>query len=218
MRPTLDELHQSDRYRLLESFPIDEMMAFVQRELNIKPKQPEKPISRSTRFLRLGTMMLLSGLFGYVLAYSLLSGVDKQTIASGFWQLGAGFMAFFLILPIHEFIHGLAFKRLGAPRVGYGWAPKSLMVYAYSQNFPATMREVAFVAIMPFLVITTALLVGWVVWPSYSVFWITLLLVHTGGCLGDFALINYWYKNRHRVIYTYDDVEGEKRSYFFEQI
>ena len=92
------------------------------------------------------------------------------------------------------------------------------MVYAYSQNFPATMREVAIVAGMPFLVITTGLIIGWVVLPAYPVFWGFSLLMHTLGCLGDFALIMYHRKNRYRTIYTYDDMEGERKTYFFEEV
>lgn len=219
MRPTIEQLHQSDRYRLIESFSIDEMLAFVQREMKLDRKPAAHPAQPSPRsLLRLAAVTLFSGLLGYTLAHWLLASVDKQAIRSGFEQAGVGFVAFFPLLPVHEFIHGLAYRRVGAPNVGYGYSVKSLMVYAYSQKFPTTLREMAFVAVMPFLLISAALLVGWLLWPACPVFWVTLLVVHTSGCIGDFVLINYWYKNRRRLIYTYDDVEGERRSYFFEAV
>ncbi len=90
------------------------------------------------------------------------------------------------------------------------------MVYAYAQHFVMTLRELALVAVMPFLLITSALVLAWLVRPAYGTVWGTLLLLHTLGCVGDFALIRYYYKNRRRTMYTYDDVEGERRSYFFE--
>ncbi len=133
-------------------------------------------------------------------------------------QIGVAFAGFFVLLPIHEFIHGLAFKRIGALKVGYGYSLKSLIVYAYSQNFLTTTREVAFVAVMPFLIITAGLVTGWILLPAYPVFWGFSLVIHTLGCVGDFVLINYHRKNRHRTIYTYDDVENERKTYFFEEV
>ena len=73
-------------------------------------------------------------------------------------------------------------------------------------------------AVMLFVVITTALTIAWFIWPLYAVAWGTLLLVHTFGCLGDFVLINFWRKNQHRAIHTYDDVEVERKIYFFERV
>jgi hypothetical protein len=38
-----------------------------------------------------------------------------------------------------------------------------------------------------------------------------------GRYIGDFVLINYYWKNRYRVIYTYDDIDVERKTYFFEE-
>lgn len=218
MRPTVDQLHHSGRYVLIDSFTIDEMSQFLARELGMASKAGQPPGKRTWQsWLVIGGMLLLGGAVGYLGGSGFASSGPQTNASSYLWQVGAGVLGLFL-LPVHEFIHGLAFKRIGAPKVGYGYSLKSLMVYAYSQNFPTTMREVAFVAIMPFLVITTALLVGWAILPQYTVFWGTLILIHTGACIGDFVLINYHRKNRHRTIYTYDDVEGERKSYFFAEV
>lgn len=218
MRPTVDQLHSSGHYRLIESFAIDEMNQFVLRELGVAPKaDPQFQKRGSQRWLVLLGLALIGGVMGYV-GGSLLKDQPKGGgIESLLWQIGAAFIGFFIVLPIHEFIHGLTFKRIGAPKVGYGYSLKSMMVYAYSQNFPTTMREVAVVAVMPFLVITLGLIIGWILLTGYPLFWAILLLIHTSACIGDFVLINYHRKNRYRTIYTYDDMEGERRSYFFEQ-
>lgn len=219
MRPTVEQLHQSEQYVLIESFSIDEMNQFVARELGMATQSRQPLNKRGWRdWLRLFVIMILGAGVGYLASSMLLNLASGNEISAALAQAGAGFLAFFLILPIHEFIHGLAFRYIGSPRVSYGWSLKSLMVYAYSQLFPTTMREVAFVAVMPFLVITVAGLLALVIWPAYTVLCITLLLIHTVGCLGDFALIRYYLKNRQRIIYTYDDVEGERRSYFFEKL
>lgn len=215
MRPTVDQLHTSGRYELLESFKIDEMSQFLMRELGMAPKPtPEPQKSRARNWFFLVGMAVGGGVLGFA-GGKLLKG--NASVDSFLWQAGAGVLALFLILPIHEFIHGLAFRRVGAPKVGYGYSLKSMMIYAYCQKFPTTMREVAFVAVMPFVVITSALIVAWFVWPAYGVFWAMLLLMHTSGCIGDFVLINYYVKNRHRIVYTYDDIDGDRMTYFFEQ-
>lgn len=215
MRPTVDQLRTSGRYVLLESFKIDEMSQFLMRELGMAPNpsvEPPKPRARNWIFL-VG-MAVVGGALGFA-GGKLLKG--NAGVDSFLWQVGAGVLALFLLLPIHEFIHGLAFKRIGAPSVGYGYSLKSMMVYAYCQKFPTTMREVAFVAVMPFVFITAGLITAWIVWPMYGVFWAMLLLMHTSGCIGDFVLINYYIKSRHRKIYTYDDIESERMTYFFEE-
>ncbi|AQG80215.1 DUF3267 domain-containing protein [Spirosoma montaniterrae] len=218
MRPTVDELYQSGRYRLIESFKIDEMNQFIMRELGTKlpEQQPEKHSGK--RWLPLFGMGIAGGLIGFLSAYGFFTYVDKPDGPSFLWQLIGVAVGFFVLLPIHEFIHGLAFRRIGAPNVGYGYSLKNLMVYAYSQNFPATTREIAFVAVMPFLVITIALIIGWVLLPVCAVFWAGLLLLHTSACIGDFVLINYHRKNQHRTVYTYDDVDGARMTYFFEEV
>ena len=219
MRPTVDQLHTSGRYVLIESFAIDEMSQFLLRELGMAPRTDQQSTKRGPqRWLFLATLALIGGVVGYAGGSLLKDQPEGKGVESFVWQIGAAFIGFFALLPIHEFIHGLAFKRVGAPKVGYGYSLKSLMVYAYSQNFPTTMREVALVAGMPFLIITAGLIVGWVLLPSYALFWGLLLLIHTSGCIGDFVLINYHRKNHHRTIYTYDDVEGERRTYFFEEV
>ncbi|WP_338874838.1 DUF3267 domain-containing protein [Spirosoma sp. SC4-14] len=219
MRPTVEELHQSEQYLLIESFAIDEMNQFVARELGMARQPPQSLNKRGWKnWLRLVVIMVFGASVGYLISTELIKLVSGEGMSPLLVQAGAGFLAFFLILPIHEFIHGLAFRYIGSPEVHYGWSLKSLMVYAYSQLFPTTMGEVAFVAAMPFVVLTVAGLGALAIWPAYTVFWVTLLLIHTVGCLGDFALIRYYLKNRQRIIYTYDDVEGERRSYFFEKL
>ncbi|RYC71665.1 DUF3267 domain-containing protein [Spirosoma sordidisoli] len=218
MRPTVEELHHSGQYRLIESFKIDEMNQFIMRELGTAPSPQQSARQNWKKTLTMMGVGAISGALGFTVTYYLVSSVGKSGAGTELWEIGAAVLGLFLLLPIHELIHGLAFKYIGAPKVGYGYSLKSLMVYAYSQHFPTTMREVAFVAVMPFLVITIGLVAGWVLVPAYYVFWAGLLLIHSSACIGDFVLIRYWYRHRPRTIYTYDDVEGERMSYFFEPV
>jgi Putative zincin peptidase len=126
------------------------------------------------------------------------------------------FLMFIPILVIHEAIHAIAYKYYGAEKVGFGYSMKSMMVYAYAQDFLVSMRQLKWIAAMPFLVITASLCLLLLVLPQYKTLIIMLLAIHTFCCMGDYALIKYANKNPHN--FTYDDLENEKAMYFFKPI
>ena len=226
MKPTIQDLHESGQYRLLESFKIDDMMQFLLREMGMAPAKQSlaaQAVAKTSRQkgktgLGFALFFIASLAFGWLVGTGIARWVPVDTLVNSGTQFLVGILAFFPLITVHEFIHGLFFKRIGAPRVGYGWSWKGMMAYAYAQNYVMTLREVAFVALMPFTFITLGLVAAWLVWPVYAVTWATLLFVHTFGCMGDFVLINFWRKNQHRTMFTYDDVEGERKTYFFERI
>lgn len=210
-KPSIDELHNPNFYSLVEAFKIDEMMVFLMKELGQKPATTSKNITFSKIILI--ALMALAGAF---IGYNIGGKIKEYDVPLA--QIGWAFGFLLLVLlPIHEGIHGLVFKLLGAEKVGFGWTPKSFMVYAYSQKFVMTLKENAIVAVMPFLIITLALILGIFVMPAYKTLFISSLVLHTYGCLGDFILIKYYWKNRTKEMFTYDDIEGESMTYFFEK-
>jgi Putative zincin peptidase len=212
-KPSIEELHNPNFFSLVESFKIDEMMLFLMKELGRKPAvfpKSRAPITR--KMIRIVLLSLIGAFLGYFIGSQM--GKLKIPFIQILWALG--FMIL-VLLPIHEGIHAIVFKLLGAKKVGFGWTPKTLMVYAYSQKFVMTLKENAIVAIMPFLLISIALLSAiWAI-PNYKILFISSMILHTYGCLGDFILINYYLKNRDRQMFTYDDLEGENMTYFFEK-
>lgn len=229
MKPTIQDLHESGQYRLVESFKIDEMTQFLARELGMAPAQkpgvdqsaPKTTSQNLKKWGHVALLLVLGAGVGWLIGNTLIKLVRATgtgTLAGGSTQFLIGLLAFIPLISLHEFIHGIFFKRVGAPRVGYGWSWKGMMAYAYAQNYVMNLRELAYVAVMPFLFITTALIAAWFIWPQFAIAWGTLLFIHTLGCMGDFVLINFWRKNQHRTMFTYDDVEVESRTYFFERV
>lgn len=217
-RPSVQSLHDSAGYHLVESFTIDEMPQFLAREAGFaKVPGPEQVGKKaSPKWLLVATLLVSGAAFGALIGYSIKSTASQSWVPLG-GQLAIGVTSFFLVmLPLHEGIHALFFKILGAGEVGFGYSKKGLMVYAYAQRFVMTLRENALVAAMPFLLITLALIGFMVFLPGLRAAWIILLLLHTLGCMGDFILIAHAWKNRKKSMYTYDDL-GEKRTYFFEK-
>jgi hypothetical protein len=218
LRPTVHTLHDSGHYRLVESFTIDEMAQFLVREAGIKTRTTAKAKQKKTPGLLLTLVLAATGAgFGYLIGSAVGSADMEGALLAPGWQLLLAIPVFLIgWLPLHEAIHALFFKLLGAQKVGFGYTSKGMMVYAYSQRFVMTLRENALVAAMPFVIITSLLFLLIVLVPGLSFLWGITLLIHTLGCIGDFILIRHAWKNRHRAMYTYDDLD-EKRTYFFEK-
>ena len=219
-KPTIEQLHHSGAYELIESLHVDDMSKFLMREMGMKqPKPGEKPKMNWKSILGLLAFMVISGLVGYQIGKNIaLYGSQSYNLYNLGIQFGSAFGCMFLVLlPVHEGIHALVLRQIGAAKVGFGWSWKSLIVYAYAQKFVMTLRENAYVAVMPFVVISVALIVGWLVAPQYFLFWGFSLFLHTTACIGDFILIRLYYKNKLETRYIYDDIEGEKMSYFFRE-
>jgi hypothetical protein len=205
MRPTLEQLHDENNYIETESFHIDDMMQFVNRELGFGTSKKESSKFKSS------LVLIASMIFGGILGFGLIRFGGSTQMLIGFGVL------MLVVLPIHEWIHGLTFKSFGAPDVGYGFSHKAGMIYAYAQNFPITMPELRKVAMMPFVVITPILIILLLLLPSYKAVILTILIIHTLSCMGDYSLIKYANRNMNKEVYTYDDIRDKKMSYFFEK-
>jgi hypothetical protein len=216
-RPTVQSLSESDNYQLVESFSIDEMADFLAREAGLTSNSTDGAPKKDRKWL-LGLSLGLMGVaFGWLIGAAFTSDQPDELLAPG-WQLLTALISFFVVwLPLHEGIHAVVFKLLGAPKVGFGYSTKGMMVYAYSQRFVMTLGENAIVAAMPFLIISTLLVLLLVYVPELSLVWGFTLLLHTLGCMGDFILIKHAWTNRHASLYTYDDLD-EKRTYYFKKL
>lgn len=122
-----------------------------------------------------------------------------------------------LLVPLHEGIHGLAYKLVGAPEVQYGSDIKKFIFYAMADRFVVGFPRFLAVALAPFLVINLfAVLAIFYVSLNYQWLLLGVLLMHTGACAGDFAMLSFFLRHRGEGMLTYDDVSG-KLSYFYRQ-
>lgn len=208
MRPEIQDLKNPNEYIEIASFPINDTVKYIMDPENYGKTAPVKKIPP---IWILPVLVLIGAFFGYF-GGLLLKTMDWTGI------LFDVLIVFIVLLPFHEWIHGMSFKHYGAKEVGYGVSWKALMVYAYSQNFPVNMRELKIIAVMPFAVISFLLLCLMLIFPQYQNHLILIFTIHALLCGGDFALIKYALKNKHKIIYTYDDVIVEKKTYFYEKV
>lgn len=187
-------------YRLLSSLPHMDIIPFVQEQL-----RGSGPIARSYRLLTLG-LLAASAAF---LAYSIIAHPgDWEKVLT---RYSYGLALAFLLAPIHELIHGIALKAVGAPSVQYRANWRKLYLMAAADRFVVGEKAFYLVAFAPFTVISLAALVL-LTWQPLTA--MGLLFLHTAFCAGDFALSEYMHANREKEILTYDLVD-EQISYFY---
>jgi MFS family permease len=207
MAPPLkpDDVKNSGGYRLIKELSHDEIIEFVMGQF----KQLRWPMAFFYGF----NIFLL----GLIVAFTIGNFLYSYISWGLYWQyflLGvvAGML---LVIPLHEMLHGLAYKLAGAPAVKYGVDLKQMMFYASAPGFVAGKYAFYLVAFSPFVLINMIFLAG-ILFGPVTVQWGSLVAVFMHGtmCIGDFAMVNFFAAFPRQKVYTYDD-KSEKRSYFY---
>lgn len=155
--------------------------------------------------------------FNFILLAAIVVGMvlSEEKLSVMLDKFFLGFLLFFLLIPFHEWIHGIGYKLAGATSVSYKAEWKKMIFYAMADKFVAAKKPFVALAIAPFAVINIMLAIGVLIAPGV---WMWLfaggLFMHTTGCAGDFALMSYFYTFWDSDPVTYDDIEG-KTSYFY---
>lgn len=121
-------------------------------------------------------------------------------------------------VPLHEFLHIIPYFISGARKIRIGMDIKQYLFYVTAHRYVTSSLQFRIVAIMPFIIISLAIFLLILLLPGLWKWSLLLFLfVHTTMCAGDFALLNFYFLNRHKKIYTWDDAD-QKIAYFYEEI
>lgn len=123
-----------------------------------------------------------------------------------------------LCIPFHELLHIVPYVISGAKRIRVGMDLKQYLFYVTAHRHVTKSLQFKIVALIPFIVISLIFLFLVFYLPGLWKWSMSLFLfAHTTMCAGDFALLNFYFLNRKKKIYTWDDAD-EKMAYFYEQI
>lgn len=197
------DLRNDDKYRLLMSVPFDQLGAVIV----------------AYYFRRQTWIIVAHYAFVTVLLIAwLLWGIREHNVWLD-WLIHYGWAVglFFALAAVHEAIHGAMFRMVGAPevKIKIGWREGTL--YAVAPDFVINSRDLGWVLVAPFLVITLVLLAMLFILPAYRYVQLSVILLHTAGCAGDFAILNYLWRHRKQRVLHFDDADGEI-SNFYEQV
>lgn len=204
-KPPIEELDNASVYEKILTLSYNDLAPFVIK--NIK--------SFSYPMLLIWLTLLLSAFLTVYFWPGLRYPADNQRIITG---LMAGLLLVpLLIVPVHEALHLLPFRLGGAKDIRFGADIRQGIIYVTAHRFVADRRLFSLVALTPFIVITTGLIIMIF---YYSPWWKWImsmaLLTHTTMCAGDAALLGFMSRFRRRNVYTWDDAE-KKEAYFYAE-
>lgn len=200
-----EELEQ-EGYQLLDELSHQELLPFVR--LYLRKKTIARTFYYFSNFLFAG---LLVGSFWWEMYRN---GSSFETL---FAYVAYGIALTFTLLPLHEYIHVLAYRSQGAKNTSYDANLRKFYFMALAHRFVCSKKEFIRVALAPFAFITGALLLILLFVNNYWSLSVTaMVLTHTAMCSGDFALISYFQFHHDKTLVTYDDTE-KKVSYFFSK-
>jgi hypothetical protein len=201
------ELNNNSRYSKLLELKHDELMYFVVS--HVRPK------SLPMQLFYLMNVPLLGYIFFKIYQVIFIAPVNWFYLV-GIMLLGLLFFGL-IVIPLHEILHVVAFRLLGARKTSIHAQWSRMLFYAIADKFVMNSVEFIFLALFPFVLINLALIAGVILLHGeYKVISLVTLFFHFTGCIGDFALLSYLYQNREKRILNYDD-ETLGMSYFFEE-
>jgi len=142
---------------------------------------------------------------------------QNSSVGTGLLHVAYGIGITFTLIPLHELLHALAYWYVGARQVSFDANWKKFYFMAMADQFVVNRREFQIVALVPFVVITTACLIALLLVPDlwrYTV--LGVLLTHTVFCSGDFGLLSFFAYKKDAEVVTYDD-KAAGLSYFYEK-
>jgi hypothetical protein len=157
--------------------------------------------------------ILCFGLAGYLFTCDLNS--PDYHMGDRFTHFSYGLALALVLLPLHEFIHVLAYKSQGARKTSYDANIRKFYFMALADKFVANRKEFRVVALAPFVLISSILVVLlFLVQGNWDLTIAGILFAHTAMCSGDFGLLSYFEFHRDKDVVTYDDINSGV-SYFF---
>ncbi len=133
-----------------------------------------------------------------------------SSLESFFIQAGLGFSFGLLLIPIHELLHGLYLRILGSETTKYEFDFRRFRYGCYSDQFVLSRREYYNFLLAPFMLITFLQIILAIGFAPVSVFFLSMMLMHSSICTGDFALLNFASFLRGNEVFVYYDRQSRQ--------
>lgn len=202
--------YEKDGYHVIDSFIYDDIKTFLERN---KPRKNHIIwiVFISGFFILFFIGFAMGKLWSDSLSFSQFGIQILKCVV--FSILGCA-----LIIPVHEFIHWIAYKKEGANDVRFGAIWKSFVFYAAAHNFAADYKTFRRIALAPFYILSVLLILLLLspvpLWGKISI--AAILLFHIVSCSGDLSMLSYMKRYKRRNVITVDDIDN-RFTYFMEK-
>ena len=196
---------ENEGYELLSTLDHDELIPFLKESF-----QKKSTVISWFNFWNI-FLLILIGLLFFLDYYQ----SEDFKWAIRFLYLSWGVLLSFLLIPLHEFLHALAYKYVGAKKTSYDANWKKFYFMAMADQFVANYREFKIVALTPLVVISLGLLILIILpFGLWKFAFASILITHSLFSSGDIALLNYFETHKKDGLVTYDD-KGGRMTYFY---
>lgn len=135
-------------YLLLDKLEHEELIPFIKKYLNRRS-------AISFFYYSLNILLLL---LGSIAIYANITYLNAN-IGNVIFHYCFGSTVSFLLIPIHEYIHVLAYKYVGASETSLDCNLKKFYFMALADKFVANRKEFTLIALAPFVVISSILII-----------------------------------------------------------
>jgi Putative zincin peptidase len=203
---SLEDINDQEKFRLILTIPYSNLIQFVFEYLKKKSILIYLYLFLCFVFLCIAVYIRIKVAGCFPFAHILFHSVTGMIILP------------VICIPVHEFLHIVPYYISGARNIRIGMDLKQYLFYVTADKYIANPIQFRIVAWTPFFIISTGLVLLVCLLPglwkwSLSVF----LFAHATMCAGDFALLNLYYINKDKKIYTWDDFD-KKEAYFYEDL
>ena len=202
----VEDLEDQSKYRQILAVSYDELVNFVIEYLR----------KRSVLIISFWALCILFLCIALIVRINLSGYFQWKFI---FFHTVLGLVVFpVLAIPVHEFLHIIPYFLSGAKRIRVGMDLRQYMFYVTAHRYVATEKQFRLVALVPFLLVSAVLMYFVLTLPGLWKWSLSLFLfMHATMCAGDFAMLNFYFLNKDKKIYTWDDFD-KKIAYFYEEI
>lgn len=160
-------------------------------------------------FLSLFSFAGLAGLVSYSVTKLIMGD------ASYILQLGAALLfCLTLLIILHESLHALAYRVLGARHLYFGANLKKFVFYVGSDGDFFNGKQFRIIALSPFIGVLLLSVLLLITAPQYTFSSLFVISLHSFFCGGDFAMLNYASQFPDKQFFT-SDSRKKKETYFF---
>jgi hypothetical protein len=204
MKIKTEELDKNG-YRLLDKLKHNELVVFL-KEKNKGPKS-------FFFYIYLVSIMLPLPILSFLITKNIIE--DRIDIYTGLFHCLLGIGLVVLFIPIHELLHALAYKIVGAKKLSFYLNFRKMYFAAISDKSVINLAEFKIVALTPYLFATVmSLFIVFQVNGYWVLTMLSFLVLHSFFCGGDFSLLNYMQTYKSAGIVTFDDKE-KRETYFY---
>jgi len=205
-----NELISSNEYEQIIALKHSEIKNFIVTE-----------VEKQSIWARIANMYQITGLLAFVLGLfkAFMPFFTKRESIYLFWLVLGLVFTFTVLIIMHELIHALAYRYVGARNLSFGMNIRKFMFYVQADKQVLNYKQFKIVALAPVVTVAILSILGMIIFYNHAAFYffIPILAFHSVFCGGDFGLLCIFANRSDKEILTFN-VKSEEKTYFYAKI